>query len=102
MVLLYGAKLLKQTWTNYSVILQKRSLLLIHFAPYRSHAIPLYIHYNVVPLNFQYCSQFVLLCMLAYILASRAGQRALEHKVIQQEEIKKRKKRKGNKKKKER
>ena len=29
----------------------------IHFAPYRSHAIsiPLFIHYNTFPLNFQYC-----------------------------------------------
>ena len=39
--------------------------------------------------------------MLAYSLACRGGRRTLEHKVIQQEEIKKRKIKKGNKKKKE-
>ena len=39
--------------------------------------------------------------VLAYSLAGRDGQRTLEHKVIQQEEIKKRKIKKGNKKKKE-
>ena len=33
--------------------------------------------------------------MLACSTASRGGQRTLEHKVIQQEEIKKRKKKKG-------
>ena len=37
------------------LILQKRALRLIHFAPYRSHAIPLFNHYNILPLNFQYC-----------------------------------------------
>lgn len=39
------------------------------------------------------------LSLLAYSLASCGWQRTLEHKVIQQEEIKERKKRKGNKKK---
>ena len=38
--------------------------------------------------------------LLANSLASRGRQRTLEHKVIQQEEIKERKKKKGNKKKK--
>ena len=37
------------------LILQKRALRLIHFAPYRSHAIPLFNHYNILPLNFHYC-----------------------------------------------
>ena len=36
------------------LILQKRAPHLIHFAPYRSHAIPLFNHYNILPLNFQY------------------------------------------------
>ena len=36
------------------LILQKRAPHLIHFAPYRSHAIPLFNHYNIFPLNFQY------------------------------------------------
>ena len=42
-------------WSNKSVllILQKRAPHLIHFAPYRSHA--LFNHYNILPLNFQYC-----------------------------------------------
>ena len=39
--------------------------------------------------------------MLAYSLACRGRQRTLEHKVIQQEEIKKTKIKKGNRKKKE-
>ena len=37
------------------LILQKRALRLIHFAPYRSHAIPLFIQHNILPLHFQYC-----------------------------------------------
>ena len=44
-----------QTNLDKLIILQKRALRLIHFAPYRSHAIPLFIHYNILPLNFQYC-----------------------------------------------
>ena len=43
-----------QTNLDKLLILQKRALRLIHFAPYRSHAIPLFIHYNILPLNFQY------------------------------------------------
>ena len=30
-------------------------LCLIHFAPYRSHAIPLFNHNNILPRNFQSC-----------------------------------------------
>ena len=37
------------------LVLQNRALRLIQFTPYRSHAIPLFIHYNIFPLNFQYC-----------------------------------------------
>ena len=44
-----------QTNLDKLLILQKRALRLIHFVPYRSHAIPLFIHYNILPLNFQYC-----------------------------------------------
>mgnify|MGYP000565591247 CR=1 FL=1 len=44
-----------QTNLDKLLILQKRALRLIHFAPYRSHAIPLFNHYNILPLNFQYC-----------------------------------------------
>ena len=36
------------------LILQKRALRLIQFTPYRSHPIPLFIHY-ISPLTFQYC-----------------------------------------------
>ena len=44
-----------QTNQDKLLILQKRALRLIHFAPYRSHAIQLFNHYNTLPLNFQYC-----------------------------------------------
>ena len=44
-----------QTNLDKLLILQKRALRLTHFAPYRSHAIPLFNHYNILPLNFQYC-----------------------------------------------
>ena len=44
-----------QTNWDKLLILQKRALRLIHFAPYRSHAIPLFIQHNILPLNFQYC-----------------------------------------------
>ena len=37
------------------LILRKAALRLIHCAPYRSHAIPLFNHSNILPLNFQYC-----------------------------------------------
>ena len=36
------------------LILQKRALILIQFAPYRSHAIPLFSRYNVLPINMLY------------------------------------------------
>ena len=44
-----------QTNLDKLLILQKRALRFIHFAPYRSHAISLFNHYNILPLNFQYC-----------------------------------------------
>ena len=34
--------------------LAKTSSSFIHFAPYRSHVIPLFNQYNILPLNFQY------------------------------------------------
>ena len=43
-----------QTNLDRLLILQKRPLRLIHFAPHRSHAIPLFNHHNMLPLNFQY------------------------------------------------
>ena len=55
MALLYGAKLLRQIGINCMLILQKRALRLIHFAPFRSRAIPLFIEHNILPLNLQYC-----------------------------------------------
>ena len=36
------------------LILQKRALRLIQFAPYRSHAIPLFAFHNVLPINMLY------------------------------------------------
>lgn len=38
-----------------TTVAKKRALRLIHFAPHRSHAMPLFNHYNILPLNFQYC-----------------------------------------------
>ena len=35
--------------------LTESALRWIHFAPYRSHAIPSFNQYNILPLNFQYC-----------------------------------------------
>ena len=43
-----------QTNLGTLLILRKRTRHLIHFAPYRSHAIPLFDQYNILPLNFQY------------------------------------------------
>ena len=36
------------------LILQQRALRLIQFAPYRSHAIPLFSRYNVLPIDMLY------------------------------------------------
>ena len=54
--------------------------------------------FHLFIISWKYTQQFP---VLAYSLACRGGRRTLEHKVIQQEEIKKRKIKKGNKKKKE-
>ena len=57
-VLLYGAKLLNFKPRQITYLAKTCSSFnhcLIHFAPYRSHAILLFIHYNILPLNFQYC-----------------------------------------------
>ena len=43
-----------QSNLNTILILQKRALRLINFAPFRSHAVPLFDLYNVLPLNFLY------------------------------------------------
>ena len=43
-----------QTNLDTLFILQKRALRLIHFAPCRSHAIPLFNQYNIPSLDFQY------------------------------------------------
>ena len=43
--------------------LQKSALRLIHFTPYRSHVIPLFTQYNILPLNFQYCKSAVFTIM---------------------------------------
>lgn len=45
-------QLRKLTWMK---LLLLRALHYMHFAPYRSHAIPLFNLYNILPLNFQYC-----------------------------------------------
>ena len=43
-----------QTNLGKLLILQKRARLLTSFVPYRSHAIPQFNQYNILPLNFQY------------------------------------------------
>ena len=43
-----------QTHLNKILNLQKRVLRLIHFAPFRSHAIPLFHHCNILPINLLY------------------------------------------------
>ena len=43
-----------QSNLNKILILQKRALRLINFAPFKSQAVPLFDYYNVLPLNFLY------------------------------------------------
>ena len=43
-----------QSNLNKIFILQKRALRLTNFAPFKSHAVPLFEFYNVLPLNFLY------------------------------------------------
>ena len=43
-----------QTYINQVLALQKRSLRLVYFAPYRSHAIPLFVSSNTLPVNMLY------------------------------------------------
>ena len=43
-----------QTYINQILVLQKRALRLIYFTPYRSHAIPLFISSNTIPINMLY------------------------------------------------
>ena len=43
-----------KSYLNKILILQKRALRLINFAPFKSHAIPLFDFYNVLPLSFLY------------------------------------------------
>ena len=55
MVLLYAWGQAAQTQRGKILSLQESCLRLIHFSPYRSHAIPLFNQYNILQLNFQYC-----------------------------------------------
>ena len=43
-----------QTYLNQTFVLQKRALRLIYFAPYRSHAIPLFVSSSSIPINTLY------------------------------------------------
>ena len=43
-----------QTYINQILVLQKRALRLIYFTSYRSHAIPLFISSNTIPINMLY------------------------------------------------
>ena len=43
-----------QTYLNHILVLQKRDLQLIHFAPYRSHAISLFHFSNSLPIDVLY------------------------------------------------
>ena len=43
-----------QTYINQILVLQKRALRLIYFASYRSHAIPLFVSSNTIPVNMLY------------------------------------------------
>ena len=64
MVLLYGAKLLKQTWTNYSVCnLAKTCSAFNTLCSVRSHSIPLF---TIISFRwtFNTASQLALLCMI--------------------------------------
>ena len=58
-----------QTNLDKLLTLQKRALRLIHFAPYRSYAILLFIHYNILPLNFQYSKS---VCTVMYDVANNS------------------------------
>ena len=40
-----------QTYVSQVLALQKRALCFIYFAPYRSHAIPLFVSFNTPPVN---------------------------------------------------
>ena len=43
-----------QTYINQILVLQKRALRLIYFTSYRSHAIPLFVSSNAIPINMLY------------------------------------------------
>ena len=43
-----------QTYLNQILVLQKRALRLIYFAPYRSHAIPHFVSSSSIPINTLY------------------------------------------------
>ena len=43
-----------QSYINQILVLQKRALRLIHFAPYKSHAVPLFVSTKVLPINMLY------------------------------------------------
>ena len=59
-----------QSNLNKILILQKRALRLNNFAPFKSHAVPLFDFYNVLPLNFLY---FKSICISSlFTLASDA------------------------------
>ena len=55
MVLLYAWGQAAQTQRGKILSLQESCLRLIHFSPYRSHAIPFFNQYNILQLNFQFC-----------------------------------------------
>ena len=58
-----------QTNLDKLLILQKRALRLIHLAPYRSHAISLFNHYNILLLNFQHCKS---LCTVMHCVSNNS------------------------------
>ena len=43
-----------RTHTNKILVLQKRALRLIHFAPYNCHTIPLFVSSNILPIHYLY------------------------------------------------
>ena len=54
-----------QSNLNKILILQKHALCLISLAPFKSHAVPLFDFYNVLPLNFLY---FKSICIMTYLI----------------------------------
>jgi hypothetical protein len=71
-------------YLNKILILQKRALRLMNFKTNKEHAIPLFIHSNILPLNMLY---FKTICNLMYDVSNNSCPSSISDCFIQSKEI---------------